>query len=86
MAFPVTDFGIFSLEDLLQNAKKQETVEVLVNIERVRGLIWTVVQRKKFLQHLETKKAMEKRARTGLCKYHYILTSASHFAKTKKKS
>ncbi|CAO3660618.1 unnamed protein product [Umbelopsis ramanniana] len=54
------------LEDLLQNAKKQETVEVLVNIERVRGLIWTVVQRKKFLQHLETKKAMEKRARTGL--------------------
>lgn len=56
------------LDDLLQNAKKQETIEALVNIERVRGLIWTVVQRKKFLQHMETKKARERRARAGLCK------------------
>jgi hypothetical protein len=71
------------LEDLLQNAKKQETVEVLVNIERVRGLIWTVVERKKFLQHMEAKKSMEKRARTGLCKYRHGLGSAICKKKTK---
>jgi hypothetical protein len=67
------------LEDLMHNAKKQESIEALVNIERVRGLLWTVVQRKKFLQHLQVKRAKEKRAKTVLCKHltwHYTINLA----------
>jgi hypothetical protein len=56
------------LEDLVQNAKKQETIDALVNIERVRGLLWTVVQRKKFLQQLQEQKVKERSAKKHLCK------------------
>jgi hypothetical protein len=55
-----------SLEELLENRKKEEAIHTLSSIDRVRGLIETVVLRKKFLQHLEQKR--QAKARVENCK------------------
>lgn len=44
----------FSLEELLENQKKEEAIHTLISIDRVRGLIETIALRKKFLRHLES--------------------------------
>lgn len=47
------------LEELLQNQKKDEAIHTLVSIDRIRGLLETVVLRKKFLKHLASKRQNE---------------------------
>ncbi|OBZ90460.1 hypothetical protein A0J61_01495 [Choanephora cucurbitarum] len=44
------------LEELLENQKKEEAIDTLISIDRVRGLIETIATRKKFLKHLENKR------------------------------
>lgn len=46
------NFKSFSLEELLENQKKDEAIHTLISIDRVRGLIETIALRKKFLKHL----------------------------------
>ncbi|KAI8991980.1 Ion transport protein-domain-containing protein [Mycotypha africana] len=44
------------LEELLENQRKEEAINTLISIDRVRGLIETIALRKKFLKHLESKR------------------------------
>ncbi|KAI8983763.1 Ion transport protein-domain-containing protein [Pilobolus umbonatus] len=44
------------LEELLEDQKKEEAIHTLSSIDRVRGLIETIVLRKKFLRYLDTKR------------------------------
>jgi hypothetical protein len=44
------------LEELLDNQKKEEAIQTLISIDRVRGLIETIALRKEFLWHLKNKK------------------------------
>ncbi|OAD72147.1 hypothetical protein PHYBLDRAFT_147120 [Phycomyces blakesleeanus NRRL 1555(-)] len=44
------------LDELLANRRKEEGIQTLINIDRVKGLIETIVLRKKFLAHLQAKK------------------------------
>ncbi|KAI8139587.1 Ion transport protein-domain-containing protein [Fennellomyces sp. T-0311] len=46
------------LEELLSNRKREEVVQTLIKIDRVKGMIETIALRKKFLQHLESKKKL----------------------------
>lgn len=40
----------------MENQKKEEAIETLISIDRVRGLIETIALRKKFLKHLQAKR------------------------------
>lgn len=40
----------------MNNQKREEAVEALIKIDRVKGMIETIALRKKFLKHLESKK------------------------------
>ncbi|CAO3645074.1 unnamed protein product [Mucor hiemalis] len=44
------------LEELLENQKKEEAINTLISIDRVRGLMETIALRKKFVKHLESVK------------------------------
>lgn len=44
------------LEELLENQKKEEAIQTLISIDRVRGLIETIALRKKFLKYLQEKR------------------------------
>ncbi|KAG1501400.1 hypothetical protein G6F47_004900 [Rhizopus delemar] len=44
------------LEELLENQKKEEAINTLISIDRVRGLMETIALRKKFLKHLKNQK------------------------------
>ncbi|KAG1470308.1 hypothetical protein G6F56_002758 [Rhizopus delemar] len=44
------------LGDLLENQKKEEAINTLISIDRVRGLMETIALRKKFLKHLKNQR------------------------------
>ncbi|KAF7724875.1 calcium channel protein [Apophysomyces ossiformis] len=44
------------LEELLANREKEEAIQTLINIDRIRGMMETIAMRKKFLQHIASKK------------------------------
>ncbi|KAI9323588.1 Ion transport protein-domain-containing protein [Dichotomocladium elegans] len=46
----------FLLDELLRNRKREEVVQTLIKIDRVKGMIETISLRKKFLRHLEQKR------------------------------
>lgn len=59
------------IEELMAVRKKQELVQTLIKIDRVKGMIETIALRKKFLQHLKQKK-LEQEAKTNRddCKHY----------------
>lgn len=44
------------LEELLSTRKREEAVQTLIKIDRVKGMIETIALRKAFLRHLESKR------------------------------
>ncbi|KAG0186357.1 calcium channel protein [Apophysomyces sp. BC1034] len=49
------------LEELLANREKEEAIQTLINIDRIRGMMETIAMRKKFLRHLASKKSSQSR-------------------------
>lgn len=62
-------FYLSSLEELLNNRKREEVVQTLIKIDRVKGMIETIALRKKFLKHLQEKRISKARAKAANCKY-----------------